>query len=332
MNRAQYYWNKASTHFWYLAARGHHAFDGAVFTTASRAPLDRRRPIILHLDHPLMHVGDQIFFRPLVWRLKEAGFDIRVTRRPSVDFLFDDVPRAEIRPHPGALVVCRHEAVRDALASYGSRADYFIIRQFSRAIRRPVANFILDAFVEWFGLAELDRRIDRGCFLPFSARSGLVLKRFALPETQPLIVLSNYIDSGFHRKLPSRERAMLRQAAELKSDAGAAIIHVGTGRDRERDRRDYSTLVDHDLRAQTSVEDMFDLLAARNIRRVFCFDTAILHIAYLLQVPTTLFARYYFTRAEREQKSLAFYKFFEAPGLADARSKGTFGRGVEAAE
>jgi hypothetical protein len=320
MNLIQYYWNIGSARFRHLATPGRYAFNGAVFTTTCRMRLDRRRPVIVHLDHPLMHVGDQLFFRPLVWRLKQAGFDISVTNRPSVDFLFEDVRRAEERPCPGSVVVLRHEALREAWRLYGPYADYFVIRQISREIHRPVANFILEAFAEWFKLAELDFSIDKTCFLPLSVRPDLVLKKFGLPETRPLIILSNYVDSGLHRKLPSRESAMLTQAARLKNGTGAAIIHVGTGRDRERDHRDYSKLVDYDLRARTSVEDLFHLLACANIGRVFCFDTAILHIAYVLSVPTTLFVKYYFSRAERLQKAAAFYSFFERPEVQAPQS------------
>ena len=73
MNLVQYYWNVSSNRFGHFRKSGHYAFDGAVFSTAPSARLDRARPVIVHLDHPLMHVGDQIFFRPLIWRLKQAG-------------------------------------------------------------------------------------------------------------------------------------------------------------------------------------------------------------------------------------------------------------------
>jgi hypothetical protein len=313
VNLTQYYWNVVSARLQYGATPGHYAFNGAVFTTAHRTRLDRRRPIIVHLDHPLMHVGDQLFFRPLVWRLKQAGFDVSVTNRPSVDFMFADISRAEKKIHPGALVVLRHEALREAQRLYGPDADYFVIRQISRGIRRPVANFILEAVAEWFELPGLDQSIDKTCFRSLSVCPDTVLKQFGLPKMRPLIILSNYVDSGLHRKLPSRESAMRTQVRRLKHEAGGAVVHVGTGRDRQRDNRDYSRLVDHDLRGQTSVEDLFGLIGCRNVARVFCFDTAILHIAYVSNVPTTLFGKYYFSRAERSQKAAAFYKFFERP-------------------
>jgi hypothetical protein len=326
LNRAGHYWNKALTRFGHVGVPGLRAFDGAVFTTAARMQLDRRRPVILHLDHPLIHVGDQIFFRPFVQHLKEAGLDVSMTHARQLGFLFGDVRRAESRPQPGALVVSRHEVLRAALGLYGPAADYFVFYMASRAIRRPIANFFIEAFADWFDVPEVGRRIDRTRILPFAPFPDAVLAKFCLPETRPLIVLSNYIDSGLHRKLPWRERAMLRRAAQLKETTGGAVVHVGTTRDRERDGHDYSSLVDHDLRGRTTVQDLVYLLAAPNIHRVFCFDTAILHIAYLLNVETELFTRYYFAGTEREQKALAFYKFFERvedipPSLRDGSAE-----------
>lgn len=316
MNRAEHYLNKALTHFGHVGVAGLQAFGGAVFTTIRRMPLDRRRPVIVHLDHPLIHVGDQIFFRPLVQHLKQAGFDVSMTHAPQLGFLFGDMPRAEPRASPGALVVSRHEVLRTALAAYGAAADYFVFYMASRAIRRPIANFFIEAFADWFEVPELNRRIDAARMLPFQPSPEIALAKFALPDLRPLIVLSNYIDSGLHRKLPWRERTMVRHAAMLKHAAGGVIVHVGTARDRAHDGRDYSGIVDYDLRGRTSVQDLFHLLAAPNILRVFCFDTAILHIAYLLKVETELFTRYYFSGAEREQKAVAFYRFFEIDGAA----------------
>jgi hypothetical protein len=328
MNLIRYYWNVTGTRFRNVEKAEHYAFDGAIFCTIPGEHLERRRPIIIHLDHPLMHVGDQIFFRPLAWRLKQAGFDVSVTTRPAVGFLFEDIRQADKPPLAGTLVVLRHEAYGHARKFYGSNVEYFVIRQISRGVRRPVANFILEAFSNWFHLDDVDVSVDKTCFLPFSTRPELGWEKFSLPEDRPLVILSNYVDSGLHRKLLWRERAMLRQAAQLKAATGAAVVHVGTARDLERDYHNYSELVDFDLRGRTSVEDLFHLLGAPNVKQLFCFDTAVLHIGYILDAPTTLFVKYYFTRAERQQKADAFYRFFERPAAPPPRSDATFASGA----
>lgn len=286
------------------------AFGGAVFTNAPQERLDPRRPVIVHLDHPLFHVGDQIFFRPLVQRLKEGGFQVSVTTSPNLEFLFKDMPRVELRQQPGALVISRVEALDNAAAVYGPSASYFGFYMASRSIVRPIANFLLEALIDWFRLSHLDRRVRRASFCPFATAPESVLKKFRIPLDQPLVILSNYIDSGHHRKLPWREREIVHRAANFSRGIGGLIVHVGTARDKERDRQDYANVVDVDLRGATTVEDLFHLLAHSRIRAVFCFDTAILHIARIFGAETTLVTRHYLSPREREQKARAFYQFF----------------------
>ena len=105
---------------------------------------------------------------------------------------------------------------------------------------------------------------------------------------------------------------MLRRAALLKREMRGVVLHLGTAADLAADRRDYSTLVDRDLRGRTSVRDLFDLMAVPGIGAVLCFDTAILHIANIFKLNTVVYWKYRRSRAERERVRAVFARYYEA--------------------
>ena len=196
MNALAYYWRMACSRLSERKLPGDWVLDGMVLTTADRSRLKRDRAVIIHLDDPLMHVGDQMFFRPLAWRLREAGYNVAVKSTASLAFLFDDLPRPAPGARPGALVITRSEALGKAFATYGADADYFAFRLTAKPVRSPVANVILDAVVEWFGIEGVDRSIDRSCLLNISPDPAAIVGKLDIPTGRPLIILSNYINSG----------------------------------------------------------------------------------------------------------------------------------------
>jgi hypothetical protein len=312
MNALAYYWRMACSRLSERKLPGDWVLDGMVRTTAKRDRLNQDRRVIIHLDDPLMHVGDQMFFRPLAWRLREAGYNVAVKSTTSLAFLFEDLPRPAPVAQPGALVITRSEALGKAFAIYGADADYFAFRLTAKPVRSPVANVILDAVVEWFGIEGVHRGIDRTCLLNVAPDPVALVEKLHIPTGRPLIILSNYIDSGRLRKLPWREREMLHRAALLKREMGGVVLHLGTAADLAADRRDYSALVDRDLRGRTSVRDLFDLMAVPGIGAVLCFDTAILHIANIFKLNTVVYWKYRRSRAERERVRAVFARFYEA--------------------
>jgi len=282
------------------------ACQGTVVTNASR-PLFEYDGVLFFFDEPLfMHYGDQLWFKPLIKKLADIGVRVAVRPTKAIAFVFtrhlDDGKRGD---SANLLVVSRTDLLPRVRREFGSAQEYFLFDTNSTKIRRPMSNHIVSAFSQHFGL-DLSPVIRSSDYLDFPVDSA---DRFALAKHPRVLVFNNYVDSGRHR-ITGRMRRRLRDAVRASKE-GAFVVHLGSRRDAELDRRDYSGLVDLDLRGRTSVQDLFSILSLPNITRVFCHDTLVLHIANFYDRAVSVVFRRYFHAGENEQKRIACASVFE---------------------
>lgn len=279
-----------------------HRLRGTAFLTNAAPAIDRYSDIVFYFDDPLMHIGDQMFFKPLVQKLRAAGFRVRVHPTGAMRFFFPE--NAPSAPSAGrSLIVSRVEALDTALQALGSEADYFVIQTSASCIDRPVCNYIVDSFCDYFGTTQILRTIGRADFLPIEWPSPPDLY---LAGGKPLILLSPYIDSGRWRIRRGHRVALLERLRADKERREKAVVLLGTDRDRQGDDLDYSGVVDVDLRGRTKVSELAALFEFSSVDSVYCFDTAILHFANLYSRPIYLGVRRFLTSAEQKQKEQAF--------------------------
>ncbi len=275
---------------------------GAVLATAA-PDLSRYRGVFFFLDYPaLIHCGDQLFFLPLIRRLRQAGIATHVQPTPPLRFLFAAYPGLPAAP-ADHLVVSQADLLPAIRRRFGPHQPCFLIDTKAMSIDAPVSNFIVRAFNRFFSTA-LDDRITGADYLDFPMPRH---DRFGLADKGDLVIFNNYVGSGRFR-IPRGHDRIFRE--HLAREDGF-VIHLGAEADSRNNRRDYRGLVDLDLRGQTTIEDLYAMLALDNVRRVYCHDTAVLHIANSLDRPIRLLFRRFFRPGENAQKRRAFSSLYE---------------------
>lgn len=298
----------ANSHYYFRRAlivfekffSSHKSLGGAVFMNAT-PPLTRYDSIVFFFDDPTMHIGDQLFFKPLIGKLRRAGLPVAVKPTAAMAFCFPGLLADDgfgARP----LVVSRFEVLPKLRRMLGGSPDYLLFNTGCRTIDRPVSNFILDVFADRFGPAGLGRIITADDFLDFDIADA---SKWDLAGYNRLLFFNNYVDSGRFR-LSDAIRAALTTRLRADRQDGDYVVHLGSGADKRDDAGDYSGLVDLDLRGETEVKDLFSLLSLANVGHVYTHDTAVAHIANLFDKPLTVAFRRFFRKGERAQKQRAF--------------------------
>lgn len=258
-------------------------FNGGVYAKSERALADYES-IVVVLDSPMMHIGDQLFFLPLINKLIADGYPVIVQAPKSTAFLF---PKSCLEAKPGrrALHVSRLHVLPKIWRQAGLGVDFFMIDMLCLRIPEPIGLFIARCFCRHFGIGDVRPETIRETIArPMPLRDDL--KHLA---DGPVIILANYIDSGRHMYNPESGVRMLKEISAYKAASGGTVVHLGTAADRLADTNDYSSVVDVDLRGRTSVADLFGLFANLGISMVYTFDTAVLHIARMYDVPVQVY-------------------------------------------
>jgi ADP-heptose:LPS heptosyltransferase len=260
--------------------------------------------LFLFDDQRLMHVGDQFFFKPLITKLAASGFRVRVRPSPSLKFFFSRHLENAGEDLTSFLVVTRTDMYPSIRRTPGINRAHFLYNTKSTQIASPVSNHIVDTFCEYFGLGSDSSVITTADYIDFPVGE----ESFGLSEKPSLLFFNNYVDSGRYRVWGGVGRRLLERVRESKEEG--FIVHLGSAGDKARDGSDYRGLVDLDLRGRTSPQDLFSILSLPNVRRVFCHDTAILHIANLYDKPVSVAFRRFFRRGENQQKRRAYASLY----------------------
>lgn len=282
------------------------ACDGTVFTNASPR-LSGYPGVLFFLDHDqLMHFGDHFFFKPLITKLAASGIPIAVRPTESLAPFFARYADSRDPERSGYLIVTRNDLFPFLRALFGHQCRFFLYNTNSTRIVAPISNHIINTFCEYFSLTDVPRTITASDYLDFPIDRA---DRFSLAGSARLLVLNNYVDSGRHRISRGMSRHLLQKVLDAKRDD--LVVHLGSRRDLLGDNADYRGLVDLDLRGWTSFQDVFSIISLPNVRRVFCHDTAILHIANFFDKPVSVVFRRYFRPGENRQKRRAFASLYE---------------------
>lgn len=283
--RPWYYANSVWTRSYRHLHRG--LFDRTVF--AKTAPdLDHYDSIVVVLEDRMMHIGDQLFFLPLIYKLAAKGYPVSVKVGRNLAFLF---PEKMLEPARGkrTLYVSRLPVLPAIRRLAGWRADFFVYEMLIPSrIPDPVGLFFVRTFRDHFRLTDISWTMN-------AEEMAAMARPMPLPDAlkslagQPLIFFSPYIDSGQHLRSPATTERLLRDVARYKAEHGGTVVHLGTAKDRDNDPNDYSTLVDVDLRGRTNIGDLFAMCANLDVAMIFTFDTAVLHIARIYDLPLEVY-------------------------------------------
>jgi hypothetical protein len=286
--RPWYYANSVWTRTYRrLSRRG--LFDNTVF--AKTAPsLEHYDSIVVVLNSRMMHVGDQLFFLPLIYKLADRGYPVSVKVGRNLAFLFSKQMLAPPRGRR-TLYVSRLPVLPAIWRMAGQRIDFLVYEMLlASRIPEPIGLFFVRTFCSHFRLTDISPTMTPAEMAAFA--HPMVLPDELKPLIgKPLVFLSNYIDSGQHMLHPATTERLFDDITRYKKEHGGTVVHLGTAKDRESDPADYSALVDVDLRGRTSVADLFAMFANLHVAKVFTFDNAVLHIARMYDLPVEVYWR-----------------------------------------
>lgn len=280
-----------------------HSIDSVIYTNSIKA-IEDYDLILFYFNYPkLMHLGDHLYFKPLVSKLCANNYKVKVEPVKSLEFLFHNcfIDTTKINfASKKVLFVSRLELLPEITNKFGD-VDYFLYDTMSYKINLPISNFIVNSFAEYYQLTnKLDLLITANEYLNFVIKP---YNKFDLTTKNGIIFLSNYVDSGRFRILPKRKKLLIKKMQQERRDYH--VVHLGTKNDAFHDHNDYKHIVDLDLRGKTTPEDIFSLMAMKNVISVYCHDTYILHVANIFDLPINVVFKKYFVHNVQKRKTFS---------------------------
>lgn len=271
--------------------------------TKKTAPLLRAEK--LAIDHSLKnvfldfsdrttHLGDRLFFIPLINALVNKGFPVSISSKDNVTLeLVECIVGVALKKGEAPSA---HDIVIYPAPSYANlHTDYpdAVIVDFTDCeVTAKISDQLITSVNKLFHLNLMEKK-----FKPLEA------PKFS-PSDNPkrCYLFSNYIDSGGFRKFFVDENKLLAKAQNIKKQ-GYKIIHVGSKQDRANDKKLYP-FVDVDLRGQTSIAELIQMVQSENVIGAITYDNFLMHLVGMYGKIAYVLFRGRFTRKNREHHML----------------------------
>ena len=236
------------------------------------------KKILFYFDsNEYMHLGDHLFFLPLVNSFICSGYIVEVAptiiMRPVFELLNIPVVNGEYNLNNYDLIISRIEIVR-GISKYKS-----LLVNVSNKLERPICDQLLSDFGRFFSLKPA-LPIDYTVF-----KDDAILSKLHLPKDKKLVIFNLYCDSAAYLINRNKINLLLNEISKYINNKEYRLVFTGSAADVKDDRRrfDFEYL---DIRGKTSV---LDIMALVNCSNAFCyigFDGFIMHVFSLLSKPS----------------------------------------------
>lgn len=256
------------------------------------------KTVLIYLDNRyLAHMGDQIFFEPLMQILKEKeiNFEICITE-PLKEYFKSLNYKVIQKPNWNNydLVISRS----DFYYELRDKKNIFLIKTLNleericKTISKEVINFLkLD-------VKNVDKSISK--IKITNIIKNEYIKEIINDKDNEYIIFSNYIDSGSmfsNKKKLERLENFCREYQKIKK---IKVLHVGTKKDKINDPKTYD-YVDIDLRGKTTVAELMWLISNNNVKTYIGMDNFVMHIFYIYFKDVNVCIRSKGSKARKEQ-------------------------------
>jgi len=233
--------------------------------------LERGARILFDFSHSSTHLGDRLFFAPIIFELIRLGYQIYTSdndgiTNPLFQRLDAKVALDSVSSGENVDLVVIPSASLLALNQRYTKNNLLIF-QFTRAKNHDIIDDLGYAFSKITGLQISDLSLTNFPQMVQSVNNK---------TDENYFLFSNYIDSGWFRKFMINGSALEKKAYELKKD-GYRIIHIGSKDDLAGDSMDYK-FVDIDLRGTLSIVELVDLISSKRIVGAVTYDNFIMHL------------------------------------------------------
>lgn len=252
------------------------------------------KPKSIHFDFSsrLTHLGDRLFFFPLIVFLVNNGYRVTLSSEDLVtNKLLKSIYGFEV---PNVSCLAPHNFAVIPQPSYLSLRDRYknlLVVNFSDTkVHSRIAQSLVSSFCKMFG-------ISLGFFNLASPLTSQDNPDF-LEDNCRYFLFSNYIDSGFFRRWFLNEDRLYKKCCALKAQ-GFKILHVGTSGDKSSDNRFYP-FVDLDLRGRLDLAQLVELAKSTLVEGAVTYDNAIMHLCGFYNKTAYVLFRGRFTKISRD--------------------------------
>lgn len=284
--------------------------DNSYFLKKTNNNEINRMLIYLNNDF-LAHMGDQIFFEPLMQFLKKnkINFDICVTKNMrgyfnSLEYINVEEPIFKNYD----LIISRSDFYYDLKG----KGNIFLIQ--TTNLKEKICNTIINE-VSKFLKKELVNNLKISKYKNIE-NDNIYLDKIKNDINNKYIIFSNYIDSGSMFYNGKNKKRLEEFCKKYCSENRLKVIHVGTKKDKERDKKSYS-FVDIDLRGKTNIKNIYYLVSLENIVEYVGMDNFIMHLFFIYNKPTNICIRNKGCKKRRED----IIKFVNPPFATENKYK-----------
>ena len=251
------------------------------------------RYILFDFDDPTTHLGDRLFFFPLIFQLHKMGFSLRICHADKVTSqlfyqLYGVNPFCSYDDQAVDLVVIAKPSFVNKLEIHTS---LLVVDFTDTNITAPITEALPQNFGDLFNI-NLPPQV-----FSFSGNRGGNLSLKLLESDQEYYLFNNYINSGMFRKWFLDESSLYKKCLEIKSQ-NFKIIHVGSGDDRLRDNKSYS-FVDLDLRGKLNLAQLITLISSSRVKGSVTYDNFLMHLTGLFNKKAFVLFRGRFAKSAR---------------------------------
>lgn len=240
--------------------------------------LVQARKILFYFDsNEYMHLGDHLFFLPLVKNFVDSGFDVEVRPTKIMQPLFEklgfSVVAGDLNLDAYDLIISRIEIIR-GLSKYKS-----LLVNVSKNLTMPVCDQLISDFSQFFNLRP-PQKIDYT-----QLKDSTLLNRLSLIQDKKLILFNLYCDSAAYLINQHKIDLLLNLVKDYANKPGYQLVLVGAASDIAKDKHklDFPYV---DIRGKTSVLEIFNLVNNDNVFCYIGFDAFVMHVFSLLQKPS----------------------------------------------
>lgn len=235
---------------------------------------DVKRVLFALNSREYMHLGDHLFFIPLIKTFIDSGYQVEVTATKGMLEIFQmlklNVVTHNIQFANYDLVISRFELIRRL------KQHKALLVHVSKNLSKPICDQMLFEFSKLFKLKEFTSP-DYTVF-----NNAKITDKFNLPSNKKLIFFNLYCDASSYLITQAKKNVLINFVKEYANNPHYEIIFVGSKQDKLFDKNNYDFSF-IDLRGLTTVKDIFELVSLDNVEYYVGFDAFVMHVFSLLK-------------------------------------------------
>lgn len=236
------------------------------------------KKILFYFNEPeFMHLGDHLFFLPLIKTFIDSGYQIEVAptaaMRPLLDKLSLPVVSNPVKFNNYDLIISRTELF-DKLIHYK-----VLLVDVARNLSMPICDQLITQFSKYFVLKK---------YIAYDfaiLKSDNILQQMHLLPKYKYVLFNFYCDSSAFLITTKKINSLVAKVKSYALLPGYKVVLVGSKIDKDNDNFIYD--FDYiDLRGQTTVLDIFRLAQSDNVEHYIGFDAFVMHAFSLVHKPS----------------------------------------------